>query len=73
MAGGITNGQRMVGCYLTRTFATGALGETVCALADVNPKEENYGESKASMFGWFGLLMARAWWASLFGKREKRD
>jgi hypothetical protein len=60
--GGITNGLDMVAAYLREKYP-GPLSDTVCMLADVGDRGQEYGTGKVKINGMWLWAIVRAWWA----------
>lgn len=59
----------MVAVYIRKRWP-GALSDTVLALADVEPRGEEYGERKGVFTGWFVWLIVRAWVQGLVKRKS---
>lgn len=68
--GGITNGMDMVAVYIRKRWP-GVLSETVLAMAEVEVREQVYGQSRVGMMAYFGWLTVQAWVKGLFASRKR--
>jgi hypothetical protein len=61
VTGGITNGLDMVAAYLREKYP-GPLSDTVCMLADVGDRGQEYRTGKVVSNGLWLWAIVRAWW-----------
>jgi hypothetical protein len=59
----------MVAHYIKKRWP-GPISDTVCGMADVGDKGQDYVRGKTSDKAWWGFLMMRAFFGGLFGRKH---